>query len=83
MAKNGDLVYIPAETMLVKFNKDIETLDIPLDKTYIGPAPLKINKLKRPQYLLLVEEELVEEKYIKVFYAGEDWCVQKKDVIFS
>ena len=83
MIKKGELVYVPAETTLVKFNKEVENIDIPLDKTYIGPSPLKVNKLERPMYLLLVESGLIEEKYIKVWYAGEDWCVRHKDVIFS
>ena len=75
--KAGDLVYIPSEVVLSQFN---EIDDIDLEKIYIGPSPMKILRLERPANLLLTEIKLLDKKYVKVWYNGEEWHVDKHDV---
>jgi len=75
--KKGDLVYIPAETRLLQYNKEMK--DISSKERYIGPAPIKFNKLTKPLNLLLIEENAGNE-YVKVWYRGEEWFVEKKNI---
>jgi len=77
--KKGDLVYIPSETMLLQYNKEVENIDIDPNKTYIGPAPIKWNKLTKPASLLLVEESS-RDGLAKVWFEGAEWFVSRKDI---
>ena len=47
----GDLVYVPAGATILQYNKEFENIDINPDETYIGPAPVKFNKLEKPMNL--------------------------------
>ena len=78
MLKVGDLVYVPSEVSLLQFNDNIEHLDP--EKTYVGPSPIKIHRLKMPTNLLLVGPILLDKKYLKVLYNGDEWYVDKGDV---
>ena len=42
--KTGDLVYLPAETMLMQFNKEIEDLDVKPDMT---PRKMATNFMRK------------------------------------
>tara|TARA_R110000824_G_scaffold67377_8_gene174601 strand:+ start:41393 stop:41647 length:255 start_codon:yes stop_codon:yes gene_type:complete len=78
LLKIGDLVYVPSEVRLLQFNDTIEYFNP--EETYIGPSPIKMHQLKRPINLLLMETNLLDEKYIKVWYDGGEWYVDKSDV---
>ena len=78
MLKVGDLVYAPSEVSLLKFNDNIKHEDI--TKTYVGPSPIKILKLKVPTNLLLTETSLLDKKYLKVLYKGDEWYVDESDI---
>ena len=73
--KAGDLVYIPSEVKLMQFNELDK--DINPENTYIGP--LKIHRLEKPINLLLIED-MSDKKYVKVWYNGDGWCVDKYDI---
>ena len=75
--KKGDLVYVPAETRLLQYNKEVK--DVDPEKTYIGPTPIKFNRLTKPLNLLLIEENAGNE-CVKVWYQGEEWFVEKKNI---
>jgi len=75
--KAGDLVYIPSEVTLLQFNS-IEGFDP--EKTYIGPSPVKTHKLEKPANLLLTEMTALDKTHIKVWYNGDEWYVNKKDI---
>ena len=75
----GDLVYVPSEVKLLQFHDvGIEWKD-PYE-TYIGPSPIKIHRLEKPTNLLLIEDNVLDEKYIKVWYNGAEWYVDKRDI---
>ena len=74
----GSLVYLPAEVTLMQFNKNIN--DIDPEKTYIGPSPMKVKKLKKPTSVLIVEINADETHFHKILYEGQQWYVDKKDV---
>jgi len=76
MTSPGDLVYLPAETMLLQYNREVEELDLDPNKTYIGPAPIKYKKLEKPANLLLIEEEC-RNNCSKVWFEGEEWYVKQ------
>jgi len=75
----GDLVYVPSEVKLLQFH-DIGLESIDPHKTYIGPSPIKVHRLEKPTNLLLMENNLSDEKYIKVWYNGSEWYVNKNDI---
>ena len=75
--QKGNLVYIPAEVTLLQFNEEIGKNMHP-ERTYIGPSPIKFHQLKRPMNLLLVDN-IPDEKYIKVWFNGDKWFVNKTD----
>ena len=75
--KKGDLVYVPAETRLLQYNKEIN--DIDPEKTYIGPAPIKFDTSNKPLNLLLLEVD-TDNSHVKVLYQGEEWFVEKKNI---
>ena len=76
MTSPGDLVYLPAETMLLQYNREVEELDLDPNKTYIGPAPIKYEKLEKPANLLLIEEKC-RNNCSKVWFKGEEWYVKR------
>ena len=78
MRLKGDLIYAPADVMIMKFNENIKRLDT--TKTYIGPAPIKVHHLAKPMRLLVVETESTEEKYLKVLFNGAKWHINKSDI---
>ena len=51
--KVGDLVYIPADVKLLQFHDNIGHINP--EETYIGPSPVKVHTLKKPNNLLLVD----------------------------
>jgi hypothetical protein len=80
MMNKGDLIYVPAGTQVLQYNKEVETLKIKPDETYIGPAPIKFDELDKPMNLLLIEEEAPHEQYVKVYFKGEEWFISKKNI---
>jgi hypothetical protein len=76
----GDLVYVPAGTTILQYNKEVEDIDIKPDQTYIGPAPIKFNTLEKPMNLLLIERVNMVERYVKVYFKGEEWLIDKTNV---
>jgi len=74
----GDLVYVPSEVKLLQFH-DVG-IEIDPRKTYIGPSPIKVHRLEKPTNLLLMENNLSDEKYIKVWFNGSEWYVDKRDI---
>ena len=63
--KEGDLVWIPSEVSLIKFN-NLE------DKTVI-----RHRRLREPKHVVLIGEENV---YYEILYEGEKWYAPKKEV---
>mgnify|MGYP005813187779 CR=1 FL=1 len=76
--KKGDLIYIPADVTLMKFNVNLDHINP--DQTYIGPAPFKVCQLAKPMRFLLMEDNLMDEKYLKVLFDGSVWHVRKNDI---
>jgi len=76
--QKGDLVYVSAESTLLKFNKDIDIDSIDPQKTYMGPAPVNFLRLQRPTSLIVLENQITDI-YIKVWYKGEEWLLRKND----
>ena len=76
MTSPGDLVYLPAETMLLQYNREVEELDLDPNKTYIGPAPIKYKRLEKSANLLLIEEKC-RNNCSKVWFEGEEWYVKQ------
>ena len=62
MMKDGDLVYLPAELTLLKFDK--------------GWHPTKWHKTLQPSWALLIRKD-ENEVYHKILYEGECWSVPK------
>tara|TARA_R100000808_G_scaffold24084_1_gene54612 strand:- start:1534 stop:1761 length:228 start_codon:yes stop_codon:yes gene_type:complete len=63
--KKGDLVHIPASTMLLQLDEDDRVV------TYCC--------LKEP-YLALLVSQSEERKYSRVFYRGEYWEAETSDI---
>jgi hypothetical protein len=61
----GDLVWLPSEVSLIKFN-NLE------DKTVI-----KHRRLHEPKHVVLIGEEDV---YYEILYEGEKWLAPKREV---
>jgi hypothetical protein len=76
--KVGDLVYAPSEVKLLQFYENIDYGDP--TKTYIGKSPIKICRLPAPTNLLLTETKLLDKKYLKVLYDGDEWYVDENDI---
>jgi len=76
--KKGDLIYIPADVTLMKFNVNLDHVNP--DQTCIGPAPFKVCQLAKPMRFLLMEDNLMDEKYLKVLFDGSVWHVRKNDI---
>jgi len=72
------LVYAPSEVSLLQFYENIK-YDDP-SKTYVGQSPIKVVRLKVPTNLLLTETALLDKKYLKVLYNGDEWYVDEDDV---
>tara|TARA_R110000824_G_scaffold1643_8_gene8173 strand:+ start:895 stop:1140 length:246 start_codon:yes stop_codon:yes gene_type:complete len=81
VTKSGDLIYFPAGTELLQYNKEVEGVEIDPIKTYIGPSPIKYMKLEKPINLLLIEEKSMgapsRDNYSKVWFEGEEWYVRR------
>ena len=71
-----DLVYYPAGTMLLQYNKDIENIKIDPEKTYVGPSPIKYKKLEKPTNVIILEE-ISRDNYTKIWFEGEEWYVKR------
>ena len=65
----GDLVYIPSQVALFRFNE-----------SKVGAIPADYVTLKSPKTLLLTESELSFKKYYKVWYNGSEWYVASTDI---
>ena len=72
------MVYAPSEVSLLQFYENIEYSDP--SKTYVGQSPIKVVRLKVPTNLLLTETALLDKKYLKVLYNGDEWYVDEDDV---
>ena len=68
--KVGDLIYAPSEVQLLQFDDIIIKFDP--SQTYIGPSPIKVFQL--------TETSMLDKKYLKVLYNGDEWYVNEKDV---
>lgn len=73
------MVYVPAESTLLKFNKDVDIDNIDPQETYMGPAPVRFLRLEKPINLIVLESQLTDI-YVKVWYNGEEWLLRKNDV---
>ena len=71
-----DLVYYPAGTMLLQYNKEVENVQVDPEKTYIGPSPIKYKKLEKPINVIILEEQS-RENYTKIWVEGEEWYVKE------
>ena len=71
-----DLVYYPAGTMLIQYNKEVENIQVDPEKTYIGPSPIKYKKLEKPINVIILEEQS-RENYTKIWFEGEEWYVKE------
>jgi len=70
--KKGDLVFVPSSVRLVQFNCD--------DQTSVG-LPLFIQKhtiTNKPSHAVLMGNSF--DNYCKVYYNGEYWFADIKDV---
>lgn len=76
LTQAGDLIYFPAGTELLQYNKEVEHLELDPEKTYIGPSPIKYKKLEKPINLLILEKDS-RDSYSKVLFEGEEWYVKK------
>ncbi len=72
----GDLIYYPAGTMLIQYNKEIENLELDPNKTYIGPSPIKYKKLEKPTNAIMLDED-ARDNCSKIWFEGEEWYVEK------
>jgi len=70
--KKGNLVYVPSRVELYKF---VDSADV--GPTYAGFK--EVHHLDKPMNLLLLENTS-EHKFVKVWYNGEEWFVDKTDV---
>ena len=73
-----DLVYVPSEVRLLQF-LDVEGIVDPR-RTYVGKSPIKVYKLKAPTNLLLTGTTLLDKKYLKVLYNGDEWYIDENDI---
>jgi len=76
--KVGDLVYVPSEVRLLQF-LDVDYIVDP-KRTYVGKSPIKVCKLKAPTNLLLTGTTLLDKKYLKVLYNGDEWYIDENDI---
>ena len=74
MAK-GDLVYVPSEVNLLKFNVEEEYRQ---DPSFGGIT--EYLTLSTPKNLLLLEDKLMFKRYFKVWYDGSEWYVARESV---
>ena len=79
--KVGDLLYIPADVMLMEYDESIEMPEDP-NNVYIGPSPVKFHNLQKPANVLLLEENNAPgEGMIPVLYNGEKFYIHKRDIL--
>jgi len=78
MTKIYDLIYCPAGTVLIQYNKEFEEANVNLrsDETYIGPSPIKYKKLEKPANILLMEE-VSRDNHSKIWFEGEEWYIER------
>jgi hypothetical protein len=77
MTKLYDLIYCPAGTVLIQYNKEFdESRNFRGDETYIGPSPIKYKKLEKPANILLLEEKS-RDNGSKIWFEGEEWYIEK------
>ena len=80
--QKGDLIYVPAQVILLTLNKDVDIDKIDPRKAYIGSTPIKFLKRDRPINLIVLENE-VKDTYIRVWYQGEEWLLKKDDAKYK
>ncbi len=68
----GNLVYVPSKVELYKFNESVD-----IGPQYFGFKQVEI--LEKPMNLLLLESTS-DNKFVKVWYDGEEWFVDKRDI---
>ena len=76
--KVGDLVYVPSEVRLLQFYEIDPQFDPQL--TYVGKSPIKVCRLPSPGHLLLTGTTLLDKRYLKVLYNGDEWYVDESDI---
>jgi len=69
MNNKGNLIYIPAETVLYKFSKS---------KTAYA-TPNGYLRTSEPINALVVDDEKVDGKFLKILHNGESWFVHEKE----
>lgn len=69
--QKGDLVYVPSEVVLLQFYEEEKAR---------RSVPVKVHRLERPTNLLLMEANLENEKYVKVWHRGDEWYVKRCDI---
>jgi hypothetical protein len=76
--KTGDLIYVPAHITLMEFDETIDNIEV--DKTYIGPSPVKCHNLEKPTNVLLLENTSTND-WLPVLYNGEKMYINKNDIL--
>jgi len=76
--KTGDLIYVPAHITLMEFDETIDNIEV--DKTYIGPSPVKCHNLEKPTNVLLLESDSTSD-WLPVLYNGEKMYINKNDIL--
>ena len=81
LVKKGDLIYLPAETMLYQYNREVENLEFDPSKSYIGPAPVKYKRLEKPASVLVADSKKKNGNLYTILHDGQYWHVQDKDIM--
>jgi len=66
----GELVYIPCETVLHQFVSEA-------NRQISLPITEKCVRIKRPVNVLVLDNNPVCERFLKVLYGGQSWYVDK------
>ena len=75
--KKGDLVYLPSEVMLFKFEKSNRWGSVPfISKTVLTPKPLTTA-------FVGLNEGYREDGFCKVLYDGEIWNVEPNSIFLG
>ena len=78
--KPGDLVYIPADIVLMKFDEIINDKDP--SEIYIGPSPVSFHNLEKPTHALLLEnDDNFTDDLVAVLYKGDKMYINKHDIL--
>jgi len=62
----------------MEFDETIDNIEV--DKTYIGPSPVKCHNLEKPTNVLLLESDSTSD-WLPVLYNGEKMYINKNDIL--